>query len=407
MGGGPVDLAFSTNSDMRDYMLAGAQPSSADCMYHHDLAGRLQPGTQYYAKPVVAGSMVMEQTLRFRTLPSDSDPTHLRIALLSCQRQYWEADPTQLGWANILRYDPDLVLHLGDFGYWGAHLSPTDPYVKHIACYRDQLVGLPVMRSVFQDLSSLIQVSDHETSRNDGNTFNNPKTATALRAYFRMMPWRTFDDPTGRSRFLTRKLGENIRLISPDFRSLDRSLEGEPDTPAKTAYGQNQFDLLVEALRQPEPLKILISDPGCAPAAAPRRPKESHLSDKWCNYQSAYQAMVDVIENETTVTGGPITVDVWSGDRHMLGITKAVDNSWGNFDVLTSSSIDQDALELETGETYTAVYGNRVAPGRHPNKVHMEIDLDDDKAGLITRTVRGIDNVTNEVVLEDVQTWSY
>ena len=212
------------------------------------------------------------------------------------------------------------------------------------------------------------------------------------------MPFRSFDDPTGRSRFLTRKLTTNVRLISPDYRSLDRSPAAWPDDANKTAYGDFQFELLRSALKAPEPLKIILSDPGCSPADAPADPNDLHLRDKWCNYQTAFQRMVDVIRNERTVDDQPIVVDIWSGDRHVLGCLSEANNTWGPFDVLTSSRIDQLALNPEPGELYDQVFGQKVR--KHQSvKQHMEIRLTDDKSGTITRVAQGVDDVTGTQVL--------
>jgi hypothetical protein len=404
-GGMPLDLAVSPFPDFRNAFLLGDQQPSTDNVYRHDLNNRLMPGQRYYARLMSRGKP-FGRSMAFRTSVTNSTPMSLRIALLSCQRNADTTDGSQLGWAGVKAYQPDLLLHGGDVGYWGGGVSASDPYTKHIEHYCRQFDGLPLMRDVLESCASLIQVSDHETSMNDGDNWQDPVTAHALQAYFRMMPYRSFDDPTRSSRFLTRRLGPNVRLISLDFRSLERSPAGLPDNALKRAFGLAQFAQFRNALRAPEALKIVLSDPGCAPADAPDDPDDYRRRDKWCNYQTAYQEWVDVVRNELTTDGKPIQVDVWSCDRHLLGITKAVDNRWGPFDVLTSSGIDQDANGLEPGETYTTVYGDRKDSHRDL-KVHMEIDLTDEKAGTITRTVRGVDDITGAVVMSDTRVWGY
>jgi hypothetical protein len=400
-----IDLAVSTFPDMRDYTLVGEQPAAADSIVRHDLNGGLMPGTQYYARLVAQGRMFGRQ-LSFRTGVADAEPADMLIALVSCQRLSGSAEPSQLGWQHLLNVAPDMLLHMGDYGYWGGQLGSGDLYTRHIDKYVKQTTRLPAMRALIESLSSLIQVSDHETSVNGGDNYHDPKTGHALEAYFRLMPFRSFDDPRRRSRFLTRKLTTNVRLISPDFRSLDRSPGAWPDDAAKTAYGEIQFELVRAALRAPEPVKIILSDPGCSPADAPASPGDPQTIDKWCNYQDAFQKMADVIRYEKTVDGGPILVDVWSGDRHMLGRLSQANNPWGPFDVLTSSGMEQVALELQPGELYDQVFGERTGPGQHV-KQHMEIALTDDKVGTITRVARGIDDFTGTEVIHSMKTWSY
>ena len=118
------------------------------------------------------------------------------------------------------------------------------------------------MRDVLESVCSLIQVSDHDTGTDNGDTYDNPITAVALDAYRRLMPFRTFDDASLNSRFLTRSLGTNVLLISPDFRSLDRSPGAWPDDESKTAYGDYQFSLLVAAPRGPRHSRSCCPTPG-------------------------------------------------------------------------------------------------------------------------------------------------
>lgn len=401
-----LDLAVSIDPDMSQPLFAGERPvGPGDRLVHHDLAGLLAPSSQYYARLVCQGRM-FGRTLSFRTQVPDGTAMHLKIALVSCQQSSSTADRSQLGWAAIQRYNPDLLLHMGDFGYWGGTLHVGDPYQRHIQHYASQLQGLPTMRTVLEAVSSLIEVSDHETSANNGDTYDDPITAVALQAYFRLMPWRSFGDPTGRSRFLTRKVGANVRLIAPDFRSLDRSPGAWPDNATKTAWGEAQFALFVAAMQQPEALKIILSDPGASPADRPATPNDPNLRDKWCNYQTAFQAMSDVVRNTLTVDGRPIQADVWSGDRHLLGTLAEADNPWGPFDVLTSSGIDAYSLTLERGELYDEMFGAHDEP-RTVVKQHMEIDLYDDTAGTITRVASGINDFTGEEVVFSEKSWSY
>jgi PhoD-like phosphatase len=403
-GSAMIDLALSSYPDMSRRILVGAQKPDADAIVRHDLAGALQPGTRYYAR-LMADGKVFGRSLSFRTAAAAGVPSNTLVALVSCQRNA-ESAGTPLGWLRLTESQPDLLLHMGDYGYWGGHLSAREGYTAHVAKYVDQTTGLPAMQRVLESVSSLIQVSDHEVSANGGDTWNDPLTAHALRAYFRLMPFRSFDDATSRSRFLTRKIDENIRLIAPDFRSLDRSPGSWPDTDTKSAYGEHQFQLVRAALRAPEPLKIILSDPGATPADPPSDPGDPRYRDKWCNYQSAFQRMVDVIRHERTVDDQPIRVDMWSGDRHMLGYVSEANNPWGPFDVLTSSGIDQDALALEPGEQYDRVFGNKTGKGQTV-KQHMEITLRDDKAGTISRLARGIDDLSGADVIYAEKSWSY
>ena len=175
---GTVDLALSRDPGMGQATFVGQQPvHPLDHMVHHDLGGLLQPGTQYFARLAV-GSKMFGRMLAFRTQVADDERMDLQIVLTSCQRN-WGKVTMQKGWDAVRAYGPDLLLHMGDFGYWGNSLRATTPYVTHILKYASQLSGILSMRAALETCCSLIQVSDHETSGNNGDNHEDPITATA------------------------------------------------------------------------------------------------------------------------------------------------------------------------------------------------------------------------------------
>ena len=100
---------------------------------------------------------------------------------MSCQQGAVDADPSQLGWQRLVDIAPDLLLHMGDYGYWDG-LVPSSDYRGHIGMYVQQTASLPIMRALVESTSSLIQVSDHETTAFNGDNYHDPVTARALEA---------------------------------------------------------------------------------------------------------------------------------------------------------------------------------------------------------------------------------
>lgn len=408
-----VDLAVSQSSDMTGPFFVGARSTDGDGLVKH-LVGGLTPSTQYYARLATSDGALFGDQIAFRTLPERGRPiAHMKVALLSCQQSVL-TDASELGWHDVLAWDPDLVLHGGDFGYWGGTLDPAQGYQGQLAAYQRQFAQLPTMRRLLMTRPSLIQVSDHETSGNDGDNYNDLLSEQALTAYQKLMPITAFADTRNpiRGRFVARNLGANIRLVSIDFRSLDRSPGAwedgviQPDGSLKTALGQQQMDWLTGELRRPEALKIILSDPAWGPADPPTLPISKKYLDKWWSYRSSQQAIADIVAKGTTVTGGPINVDFWGNDRHLLGYLSASRNPMGAFPVLCGSGIDQHALALFAGELYDQTFGasrDNTAPVRH----YMRIELSDDNVGLITRTASGWDCISQSEKVHAVDTWSY
>ena len=116
----------------------------------------------------------------------------------------------------------------------------------------------------------------------------------------------------------------------------------------------------------------------------------------------------DVVRDELTEDGNPINVDVWSCDRHYISSLAAENNTWGPFDVLTSSGIDMHSLPLLAGETFDQGYGyTRLGEPNRSVHLHMEIELTDDKIGNITRVASGIDDDSGAEVFRSEKSWTY
>lgn len=407
-----ADLALSQAADMSGATFLGAEAADADGLLRHAVSG-LTPATQYYAQLAKTDGTLFGDQVAFRTLPEPGQPIDMRIALMSCQ-QSAGPDLAEPVWQDLLSWDPDLVVHGGDFGYWGGTLIGADGYQSQLSAYQGQFQRLPVMRRALMGRPSLIQVSDHETSGNNGDNYNDPATAAALTAYQKLMPVASYGDTRDsiRGRFLARSLGANMRLISLDFRSLDRSpgawQDGaiQPDGSTKTALGQAQMDWLYTELKRPETLKILLSDPAWGPATPPPYPVPNSYLDKWCNYQTEQQTIAGWVTNELTDSGTPINVDFWGNDRHLLGYLAGANNPLGGFPVLCGSGIDQHALPLMAGEMYDQMFGantNKTIPVKH----YMRIELHDDGLRFITRKVTGFDTISNTPKVEATDTWEY
>lgn len=76
----------------------------------------LQPGTEYYYRPLVDGRpgkyMETSPAFRFRTAPGEGRAARFRVAFGSCCR--WQEFPVQPIWRALEQWEPDLFLWLGD-----------------------------------------------------------------------------------------------------------------------------------------------------------------------------------------------------------------------------------------------------------------------------------------------------
>lgn len=312
-----LGLAYSTDPAMATPTLVSAVPvvdtGAGFGVARHTLTG-LTGNTRYYIQPTTdSGTLLFGNICTFLTAPATNAMSR-KIVVTSCQANSGIAsekwDRSQPTFQKMIDEGFDLLVHQGDFGYWGGGFSGKEDWGKHVKKYVDKLMSVDLMRQVFESAGSIIQLSDHETSANNGENWEfyvpppgGPDwaaiTRTALDAYKIMMPVAQYGDTRTpyKGRWYAVNISPNVRLISLDLRSWERTLQTAEDGPSKKMLGDAQLAWLTTELRRPEPLKIISSDDAWGPAAS--------VAD--------FKAYVDTdtrIPMETAVTNKALTSNV-------------------------------------------------------------------------------------------------
>lgn len=419
-----VKMAYSTAADMSGHSLTAAVTVTANQLTKHTISG-LADGTHYYYQPATAAGTLFGDIGQFQTKPAPGAPVDMSIILTSCQSSkggQGHYDVSEPAWHKMQDLGPhDLVIQQGDFGYWGLTLHASGTTGGQILKYAHQLAAFDRMRDVIMKSATILQRSDHEYSRDNGDSNAagqyGPIVRTMIDAALEMMPvdpatWGDTRTPK-QGLWYAWKASDNIRFIVTDFRSLERTLQSVDDGPDKTALGSTQLAWLQTQLQQSETLKVVLNDNAWGPAAstAVLGTQQAH-QDKWWCYQNEAAAIATMCNTLTTVDGNPINVDYWGGDRHVLGWLAAANNVLADgttcpFDVITASGADKDGLFPVAGEKYDEVFGFTVLQDDVTEvRQFGHIQLSDDGAGTITRVFDGWNCATDPYVLYTPQTYA-
>ncbi len=354
-----VDLAVSTNPSMSGASLVGVQRADRDSIVRHTISGRA-PDTTYYAQLSSEGKPVGD-TLRFKTLPTGTESWSRSIAVVSCMGNASDRSTTELAWSDILEWAPDDIWHLGDWGYWGGLIGPTESYRKDLYHYLRTMRHFETMRAALRwSALNVVAISDHELTAGgdpgDG-ILNSPESIRELVAFQKLMPVRTYGDTRSprRGRYYRYDIGSQVRVIVTDFRSPDRSDSRDDDGPNKTMFGATQLSWLLSTLDSTK-VNLIVNETSWL--ATPNQRGRGHDKPWFYNYEQK------VIANH--ITSGGYKVAWIGGDRHYVGYLAGEGdphNTLGNFPCYISSGLSKDSLELQDGELMTWQHG---ADQTHP-----------------------------------------
>jgi hypothetical protein len=351
--GKTMDLAFSTTADMTDSRLVGVQTVDVDSLVHHTIAGQ-PPGTVYYTQPASSTGTRFGEVSRIKTLPSTTGDWSMKIMLGSCQTNA-KGSITQLAWRDILAWQPDLLMHLGDWGYWGGAIGPQAPYSKDLERYRASMDNLADMRLAMQcaPLGSVC-ISDHELADNGdppGGMFDSPYSKRELIAFQKLMPvlsWGDTREPR-LGRYYSYDIGSSVRVIMLDFRSPDRSRATMVDGAAKKMLGDTQMAWLFATLDLTK-VNLICFESNWLATPYPQN-TGSPAADKAWNYFNDQQIIASFI------TTGGYQVAWLGGDRHYVGYLAGESNTLGGFPCYLGSGFEKNGLSLSDGEALTWQYG--------------------------------------------------
>jgi alkaline phosphatase D len=216
-----VDWQVAEDEKMTKVVRKGQTVANPDWAHsvHVEVDG-LQPNRQYYYQ-FRAGSET-SPVGRTRTAPAaDALPDKLHLTFASCQ-QYESGYYT--AYEHMLREDPDLVIHLGDYIYEGAarpngirhHLGPK---LRSLPEYRQrhaQSKTDAALQAMHQAAPWIVTWDDHEFENNCANLTPDKagptaeeysaQRANAYKAYYEHMPLRVAQLPQGPNMPLYRRV---------------------------------------------------------------------------------------------------------------------------------------------------------------------------------------------------------
>lgn len=296
-----------------------AAPVDAYGYITHTVTG-LTPHTLYYAQLDSAGTRV-GAVLRARTAPTPKTPTDFTFAMGSCMTNR-QVDGQAFD--DMTAWDPDFLLHAGDFHYFS---STSTAATAHVAQWETQIAEAGGIKANLANVPIYYQRSDHEAGP-DATDSNNAYTAASIAGYKVVFPTPPLPDTrTNTSTYYSFPYGR-VKVICIDFRSTDRSPGLDPQSPAKTALGQQQKDWLKRELLDADyPVKVILSD------VAWIGPTSTTPGDKWWSYNDERTE----IGNFITTYG--INVFFMHGDTHALQADDGTSNLWGGFAVVNGGPL--------------------------------------------------------------------
>jgi len=223
MPGRPVEVAWRIAED--EYATRAVREGTALALpelghsVHVELSG-LPPDRTYWYQFRVGDEL--SPVGRTRTMPpANSLPGRVRVAVASCQHL---EQGLFTAYRHMLREDPDLVIHLGDYIYEGAgvdkrvkkHLGKECMTLEDYRLRYAQYKAEPELQAMHAAAPWLVTPDDHEFDNNcAGAISEEPKVtpaeflirrAGAYQAYYENMPLRLSALPKGPDMLLYRRL---------------------------------------------------------------------------------------------------------------------------------------------------------------------------------------------------------
>jgi alkaline phosphatase D len=306
----PVDWEVAEDALFRTVVRRGTYLAKADDAHsvHVDVRG-LREGREYYYRFRAGGHV--SPAGRTRTAPGrNSMPDRLRFAVASCQRF---TDGYYNAYRDMLRNDPDVVFHLGDYFYekdngpgpLGRQHLPIGECMT-LADYRVRIAQVrmdPDMQAIHANSPFLVTFDDHEVSGNyagdipeTGDGANAPveefrrRKAAAYKSYWENMPLRAAQRPRGADIQLYRRLywGSLATLNVLDTRQYRSDQpanadSGEAYDPDRGILGSEQERWLLRDLEHTRSRWDVLAQQ--VPFFA--GPDIAHPEDKWDGYRAA------------------------------------------------------------------------------------------------------------------------
>lgn len=275
----------------------------------------------------------------FRTAPDSLKTGNIDFCIVTCQ-DYNNRDDSTKGhkiYNSMLKMMPDFFVHTGDIEYY----DQPEPYALTEELMRfkwDRIFALPYQLNFYKQVTTYFMKDDHDALRNDAYPGMRYGTVTWERGL------EIFDKeqfPTNDLPFKTIRWGKDLQIWLMEGRNY-RSRNNEPDSPAKTIWGEKQKSWLYKTLNASDATFKLIISPG--PILGPDRDNknDNHSNIGYANEGNEIRKFLNQYKN----------VFICNGDRHWQYVTNMKRSNLWEFGCGPSSDIhaegwSQDDLRPE------------------------------------------------------------
>ncbi|NEE01013.1 alkaline phosphatase D family protein [Phytoactinopolyspora halotolerans] len=370
----PVQWQVAHDERFSDVVRGGVARATAEDAHsvHVDVAG-LEPARWYFYRFRTQREISPVGMMRTAPAPGQT-PNSWRFAIASCQNY---AAGYYTSYQNMLKENPDIVFHLGDYMYEGGaqgslgrgHVPSHE--VRDLAGYRVRLAQYrsdPDLMAMHAAAPFAVTFDDHEVENNWSAEDADPdvpaeefarRKAEAFKAYWEHMPLREAQRPSGAHIQLYRRLhwGElaTINLLDTRQYRSDQVSDPEADSPEawdpdRKMLGDAQMQWLLDDLATSTARWNVLAQ------QVPffEDPDVGLESDKWDGYRVARQRILDEL-----ASGRARNPLVLSGDIHA---NRAAD-------------IKADFQDPESATVGTEFTGTSISSGGDTNQ---SADLDPD-----------------------------
>ncbi len=334
-----VEWRVAEDEGLTKVVASGREAAHADWAHsvHVEVAG-LKPDRWYWYQFKAGGEV--SPKARTRTLESPDRPADrtsaLRMTFASCQ--HWESGH-YTAYEHMLKENPDLVIHLGDYIYEGKgrdgqfrrHVGDE---IKTLTDYRNrhaQYKTDPALQAMHHAAPWIVTWDDHEVENNYAGPFAEEKAnstveaflrrrAAAYQAYYEHMPLRVACVPKGPDMKLYRGVrhGQLVDFHMLDTRQYrtDQPYGGErhfpgPDVmnPGGTMLGKTQREWLFDRMEHsPATWNVLAQQVMMARADRSPGPDMVCPMDQWPAYEVERRAVLKAfhdlkVKNPVVLTG--------------------------------------------------------------------------------------------------------
>lgn len=375
-----ASVRVATSASMSGYISVAATVTSGVL---DALITGLDPNTQYYYL-VDDGDYVEDPDPawlgKFRTVAPSGAPWSGRVAVIGDAgaagpepHSVVDRVSDRPTFDTIGAYDPDLIIHLGDFNYRdfgsGVHVPlpiTEDSYrqaIVDVLTFNETLGPDARQGKLYREHPISLVEDNHDygwdpatggSSTNTGGSMPYKELWSA--AYYAMVPHTAL--PDGEAVYHSIRLGR-VLVVQIDGRYY-RDPNTNPDGPNKTMLGQNQRAWLENLVSTTDAEAMVF----CSPQQWLTRPTES---DGWNVFQDEQQWVVDTLHNNGFT--GENTVIV-SASMHALGLDTGT-NARGGYPTFLMAAVDASGASVIEGLYDTGP----TQPGRGQ---WGSLDIDDD-----------------------------